>query len=110
MDGGDVAAIHNDDGLTAADRVDLIANQVIPEDQLAVELETHFSRLDLPTLPDGTRRTLAWLVAADPSGLAFRYSGELPDTQDFIDFPKLSKVTRRYIQHGLGGQGRTLGL
>ena len=31
MDGGDVAAIQNDDRLTAADRVDLIANQVIPE-------------------------------------------------------------------------------
>lgn len=29
--GGDVAAIQNDDRLTAADRVDLIANQVISE-------------------------------------------------------------------------------
>jgi hypothetical protein len=27
----DVAAIQNDEGLTAADRVDLIANQVVPE-------------------------------------------------------------------------------
>lgn len=32
VDGGDVAAIQNDDRLTAADRVDLIANQVIPEE------------------------------------------------------------------------------
>ncbi|MFF1252638.1 hypothetical protein ACFVYC_09095 [Pseudarthrobacter sp. NPDC058329] len=31
VDGGDVAAIQNDDRLTAADRMDLIANQVIPE-------------------------------------------------------------------------------
>ncbi|WP_066285061.1 hypothetical protein [Arthrobacter sp. B6] len=31
VDGEDVAAIQNDDGLTAADRVDLIANQVVPE-------------------------------------------------------------------------------
>lgn len=32
VDGGDVAAIRNDDRLTAADRVDLVANQVIPEE------------------------------------------------------------------------------
>lgn len=30
MDAGNVAAIQNDDRLTAADRVDLIANQVVP--------------------------------------------------------------------------------
>jgi hypothetical protein len=30
-DGGDIASIQNDDRLTAADRVDLIANQVLPE-------------------------------------------------------------------------------
>lgn len=31
VDAGDVAAIQNDDQLTPADRVDLIANQAIPE-------------------------------------------------------------------------------
>jgi hypothetical protein len=31
VDGRDVAAIQNDDRLTPADRVDLIANQVVPE-------------------------------------------------------------------------------
>ncbi|MDQ0756218.1 hypothetical protein [Arthrobacter sp. B3I4] len=31
VDGGDIAAIQNDDRLTAADRVDLIANQALPE-------------------------------------------------------------------------------
>lgn len=31
LNGGDVAAIQNDERLTAADRVDLIANQVVPE-------------------------------------------------------------------------------
>lgn len=31
VDSPDVAAIQNDDKLTAADRVDLIANQVVPE-------------------------------------------------------------------------------
>jgi hypothetical protein len=31
LDAGNIAAIQNDDGLTAADRVDLIANQVVPE-------------------------------------------------------------------------------
>lgn len=31
VNGGDVAAIQNDERLTAADRVDLIANQVVPE-------------------------------------------------------------------------------
>jgi hypothetical protein len=33
VDGRDVAAIQNDDRLTPADRVDLIANQVVPEDE-----------------------------------------------------------------------------
>ena len=31
VDGGDIAAIQNDDRLTAADRVDMIANQVMLE-------------------------------------------------------------------------------
>lgn len=31
LDGADVAAIQNDEHLTAADRVDMIANQVVPE-------------------------------------------------------------------------------
>ncbi|MDQ0864961.1 hypothetical protein [Arthrobacter globiformis] len=31
VDGSDVAAIQNDDELTAAERVDLIANQVVPK-------------------------------------------------------------------------------
>jgi len=59
--------------------------------QLARELAEHFANLDLPAMPQETKRTLDWLVAADPNGLAFRYSGELPDTQDFIDFAQLSK-------------------
>ncbi|NKX55538.1 hypothetical protein [Arthrobacter mobilis] len=33
VDGSDVEAIQNDDSLTPADRVDLIANQVVPEEQ-----------------------------------------------------------------------------
>ena len=33
VDSADVADIQNDDGLTAADRVDLIANQVIASDE-----------------------------------------------------------------------------
>lgn len=35
VEGEDVAAIQDDDKLTAADRVDLIANQVVPEDQVS---------------------------------------------------------------------------
>lgn len=58
--------------------------------QLAKELAKHFAALDLPSMPEETRLTLEWLVAADPNGLAFRYSGGLPDTQDFIDFLQLS--------------------
>jgi hypothetical protein len=38
VDGGGVAAIQNDDRLTAADRVDLITNQVSEEDPTATEL------------------------------------------------------------------------
>ncbi|MBT2550583.1 hypothetical protein [Arthrobacter sp. ISL-65] len=33
VDGEDVEAIQNDESLTAADRVDLIANQVVAEDE-----------------------------------------------------------------------------
>jgi hypothetical protein len=33
VDGSDVEAIQHDDSLIQADRVDLIANQVVPEDQ-----------------------------------------------------------------------------
>jgi len=33
VDGSDVEAIQQDEGLIQADRVDLIANQVVPEDQ-----------------------------------------------------------------------------
>lgn len=33
VDASDVEAIQHDDSLTPADRVDLIANQVVPEDE-----------------------------------------------------------------------------
>lgn len=58
---------------------------------LATELAGHFAQLDLPEMPNDTRRTLSWLIEADPKGQTFRYSGGLPDTQDFIDFLALSR-------------------
>jgi hypothetical protein len=58
---------------------------------LAKELAGHFVQLDLPEMPKDTSRTLSWLIEADPNGQTFRYSGGLPDTQDFIDFHALSK-------------------
>ena len=39
VDSRDVAAIQDDEGLTAADRVDLIANQVVPEGEGSQERE-----------------------------------------------------------------------
>jgi hypothetical protein len=57
---------------------------------LATELAGHFAQLDLPEMPKDTSRALSWLIEADPNGQTFRYSGGLPDTQDFIDFHALS--------------------
>lgn len=59
--------------------------------ELATALAGHFAQLDLPEMPNDTRRTLSWLIEADPKGQTFRYSGGLPDTQDFIDFHELGK-------------------
>jgi hypothetical protein len=59
--------------------------------ELATELANHFSKLDLPKMPQETTRTLSWLIEADPNGQTFRYAGGLADTQDFIDFPALNK-------------------
>jgi hypothetical protein len=58
---------------------------------MATELAGHFAHLDLPEMPSDTRRTLSWLIEADPKGQTFRYSGGLPDTQDFIDFHALAQ-------------------
>lgn len=80
-----------EDEALAADSVRMRLTNTHRLGQLARELAQHFEALDLPAMPDGTRRTLEWLVAADPDGLTFRYSGGLPDTQDFIDFPGLNK-------------------
>ncbi|WP_208739464.1 hypothetical protein [Arthrobacter agilis] len=59
--------------------------------KLAHELTEHFHHLELPTMPSETVKALQWLSDADPTGVAFRYSGNFPETQDYIDFPKLSK-------------------
>lgn len=42
--------------------------------------------------PDSTRELVMLLHEADSSGTAFRYSGQLPDIQESLDFPNLAAL------------------
>jgi hypothetical protein len=53
----------------------------------------HYDALDVgDPFPESTKKLILLLHDADGSGTAFRYSGELPDTTEHIDFPNLVKV------------------
>jgi hypothetical protein len=56
------------------------------------ELNAHLIALQLDTVPADTMAVVELLNLADPGGMAFRYSGELPNGQDFMDFPALNKA------------------
>ena len=57
---------------------------------LVDELDRHMRALEQDVLPASVRRTFTLIAATDPRGESFRYSGSLPDSQDYIDFPKLA--------------------
>jgi hypothetical protein len=56
---------------------------------LLVEVEGHFRHFGYERFPPDASGTLTWLSQADSKGEAFRYTGDLPDTWDNIDFHKL---------------------
>jgi hypothetical protein len=57
---------------------------------LADELDLHMRALDQEDIPTSVRDTFTLIAATDPRGESFRYSGSLPDAQDYIDFPRLA--------------------
>jgi hypothetical protein len=61
---------------------------------LVNELNEHLGALELSKIPRATMKLLTVLGMADPSGEAFRYVGNLPVTQDHIDFPRLTAAMK----------------
>jgi hypothetical protein len=57
---------------------------------LVEDLNVQLQALELDTVPDDTMRIIELLNLADPGGMAFRYSDELPQRQDHMDFPSLN--------------------
>ncbi|MFW2512243.1 hypothetical protein ACNI3K_00510 [Demequina sp. SO4-13] len=54
---------------------------------------THYSALALPEpFPREVARFIVMLHEADTTGTAFRYAGQLPDTQEYADFPDLAAL------------------
>lgn len=61
--------------------------------KLLNELLKHYNSLDLDEeFPVSVRKVILMLHDADGKGTAFRYSGELPDSQDRADFPALAEL------------------
>jgi hypothetical protein len=56
---------------------------------LAAEADGYFLALGLQPFPANAAKTLTWLSQADSKGEAFRYTGDLPETWDDIDFRNL---------------------
>jgi hypothetical protein len=57
---------------------------------LLVELLAHYHALEFQEeFPASTKELVELLDDADNSGTAFRYAGQLPDTQESLDFPDL---------------------
>jgi hypothetical protein len=57
------------------------------------EMLAHANELESAgDFPDSTRELVMLLHEADSSGTAFRYSGELPDIQESLDFPDLAAL------------------
>lgn len=57
------------------------------------ELMEHYEALDLRSeMPTGIAETIELLHEADSTGMAFRYDNELPDTQEYTDFPALAAM------------------
>ena len=57
------------------------------------EAKTHYAALNLPAaFPGAIEAVIAMLHEADGTGQAFRYAGQLPETQEHADFPDLVKL------------------
>ena len=57
------------------------------------EAKKHYAALDLPeAFPMAIEAVIAMLHEADGTGQAFRYAGQLPETQEHADFPDLAKL------------------
>jgi hypothetical protein len=67
---------------------------------LVDELDTHLRALQEPPFPADIRRMFTLISNSDRTGEAFRYPGELPDAQDYIDFPKLAAALRQNYRTG----------
>ena len=54
------------------------------------ELLRHYDALSLPeSFPDSVKKLILVLHEADGRGTAFRYAGDLPQSQDYANFPDL---------------------
>ena len=62
---------------------------------LVSELNQHLVALELSKVPSAAMKVLTVLAMADPTGEAFRYGDNLPDTQDHIDFPRLAGAMKQ---------------
>ncbi|MCO1657123.1 hypothetical protein [Pseudonocardia humida] len=61
--------------------------------KLLNELLKHYEALDLAEpFPSGVKKVIQMLHEADQRGTAFRYSGEMPESQDRADFPALAAL------------------
>jgi hypothetical protein len=67
---------------------------------LVDELDDHLRALQQPIFPTEVRRMFTLIATSDPRGEAFRYPGELPDSQDYIDFPKLAAALKESYRIG----------
>lgn len=61
--------------------------------KLLNEAKKHYDALDLDeSFPPEVEKLIAMLHEADKSGTAFRYAGQLPNTQEHADFPDLAAL------------------
>jgi hypothetical protein len=61
--------------------------------KLLNEAKKHYEALRLPEpFPASVEKLVMMLHQADSSGTAFRYSGQLPETQESADFPDLAEL------------------
>ncbi|MCK8478009.1 hypothetical protein [Microbacterium aurugineum] len=61
--------------------------------KLLNEAKKHYDALDLDeAFPPEVEKLIAMLHEADKSGTAFRYAGQLPNTQEHADFPDLAAL------------------
>jgi hypothetical protein len=86
---------HDDEALLPANVADRLKNKHRHRLMALVnELNTHMRALDLEALPADVSKILQRIAQADPSGESFRYSGNLPDTDDRVNFEALSGAVR----------------